>query len=106
MFIDERTQNRLHAVPGESISHGTMRTQDLIPAFLDVIRDTPEYVQVMNAIPAMPWRTKKQTGGTAMTRRDCWNRCSTRSIVTHRRGYYFGAHLGDGSDYGFWKMDK
>ena len=67
MFIDERTQNRLHAVPGESISHGTMRTQDLIPAFLDVIRDTPEYVQVMNAIPA---------------------------------------HLGDGSDYGFWKMDK
>ena len=45
MFIDERTQNRLHAVPGESISHGTMRTQDLIPAFLDVIRDTPEYVQ-------------------------------------------------------------
>ena len=36
--------------------------------------------------PPMPWRTKKQTGGTAMTRRDCWNRCSTRSIVTHRRG--------------------
>ena len=53
MFIDERTQNRLHAVPGESISHGTMRTQDLIPAFLDVIRDTPEYVQVMNAIPCL-----------------------------------------------------
>ena len=52
MFIDERTQNRIHANPGESISHGTMRTQDLIPAFMDVILDTPEYVQVMNAVPA------------------------------------------------------
>ena len=59
MFIDERTQNRLHAVPGESISHGTMRTQDLIPAFLDVIRDTPEYVQVMNAIPAHAMEDKE-----------------------------------------------
>ena len=52
MFIDERTQNRIHANPGESVSHGTMRPQDLIPAFMDVIRDTPEYVQMMNAVPA------------------------------------------------------
>ena len=42
MFIDERTQNRIHAIPGESISHSTMRAQDLIPVFMDVIRDTPE----------------------------------------------------------------
>lgn len=47
MFIDEKTRNRIHANPGESISHDTMRTRDLIPAFMDVIRDTPEYVQVM-----------------------------------------------------------
>ena len=59
MFIDERTQNWIHAIPGESISHGTMRTQDLIPAFLDVIRDTPGYVQVMNAVPAYAMEDKE-----------------------------------------------
>lgn len=103
MFIDERTQNRLHAVPGESISHGTMRTQDLIPAFLDVIRDTPEYVQVMNAIPAHAMEDKEA---------DWWNSDDAAGLLESLfdtldsyspEGYYFGAHLGDGSDYGFWK---
>lgn len=106
MFIDERTQNRLHAVPGESISHGTMRTQDLIPAFLDVIRDTPEYVQVMNATPAHAMEDKEA---------DWWNSDDAAGLLESLfdtldsyspEGYYFGAHLGDGSDYGFWKMDK
>ena len=86
MFIDERTQNRLHAVPGESISHGTMRTQDLIPAFLDVIRDTPEYVQVMNAIPAHAMEDKEA---------DWWNSDDAAGLLEslfdtldsyHRRG--------------------
>ena len=90
MFIDERTQNRLHAVPGESISHGTMRTQDLIPAFLDVIRDTPEYVQVMNAIPAHAMEDKEA---------DWWNSDDAAGLLESLfdtldsyspEGYYFG----------------
>ena len=106
MFTDERTQNRLHAVPGESISHSTMRTQDLIPAFMDVVRDTPEYVQVMNAIPAHAMVDKEA---------DRWNSDDAAGLLESLfntldsyspKGYYFGAHPGDGSDYGFWKMDK
>ncbi|MCS2443096.1 hypothetical protein NXX09_24160 [Bacteroides uniformis] len=54
----------------------------------------------------MPWRTKKQTG---------WNSDDAAGLLESLfdtldsyspEGYYFGAHLGDGSDYGFWKMDK
>ena len=105
MFIDERTQNRIHAVPGESISHGTMRTQDLIPAFMDVVRDTPEYVQVMDAVPAHAKEDKDA---------EWWNSDEAAGLLeslfdtldSHsQEGHYFGAHPGDGSDYGFWKTE-
>lgn len=105
MFIDEKTQNRIHAIPGESVSHGTMRTQDLIPVFMGVIRDTPEYVQMMNTIPALVVENKEA---------DWWN--SDEAVVLLESlfdtldtyapdNYYFGAHPGDGSDYGYWEIE-
>lgn len=106
MFIDVKTRNRIHATPGRSVSRGTMRTQDLIPAFMDVIRDTPEYVQVMNAVPAYAmddkeadWWDSDDAAGLLESLFDMLEGCSPED-------YYFGAHPGDGSDYGFWKMDK
>lgn len=51
MFIDEKTLNKIHADLDCSVSHATMRAQDLIPAFMSVLRDTPEYVQLMNIVP-------------------------------------------------------
>ena len=101
MFIDERTQNRIHAVPGESLSHGTMRTRDLIPAFMNVIRDTPEYAQVMNTVPAYAMEDKEA---------DWWDSDEAIEFLESLfdtldayspEGYYFGAHPGDGSDYGY-----
>ena len=103
MFIDEKTQNRIHANPGESVSHGTMRTQDLIPAFMDVIRDTPEYVQTTNIIPAHALENKEA---------DWWNSNEATEFleslfdildIYSPEGYCFGAHPGDGSDYGYWE---
>lgn len=84
-----------------------MRTQDLIPAFLDVIRDTPEYVQVMNAIPAHAMEDKEA---------DWWNSDDAAGLLESLfdtldsyspEGYYFGAHLGDGSvtDFGKWTSE-
>lgn len=105
MFIDERTQNRIHATPGESISHGTMRTQDLIPAFMEVIRDTPEYVQLVNAVPSHALEDKSAA----------WWESEEASLLLESlfdtldgyspEGYSFGAHPGDGSDYGYWETD-
>ena len=46
MFIDELTQNKIHANLDESIIHGTLRNCDIIPALCKVIKDTPEYLQL------------------------------------------------------------
>ena len=105
MFIDERTQNRIHANPGESVSHGTMRPQDLIPAFMDVIRDTPEYVQMMNAVPAhamddkdAEWWDSDEAAGLLESLFDTLDAYSLE-------GHSFGAHPGDSSDYGYWEEE-
>lgn len=52
MFIDEKTGVTIHADLDTTIIRATLRPQDLIPAFLEVLRDTMEYVQVMNFVPA------------------------------------------------------
>lgn len=67
MFTNEKTQNIIHAELKSSVSHGTMRRQDLIPLLMEIIRKTPENDYVPE-------------------------------------GYYFGAHSGGKSDYGFWKI--
>lgn len=104
MFIDEKTLHTIHAGLDASVSHGTMRPQDLIPKFTDVIRDTPEYVQIMNLVPV-----HAADDDTA----EWWH---SDEAVSHLadlvdildsyapEGYYFGTHPGDGSDYGYWKV--
>ena len=54
MFIDERTQTPIYADLGVSVSHGTLRACDLIPKFIDVIRDTAEWAQIMSN-PTLGW---------------------------------------------------
>lgn len=106
MFIDEKTLNRIHANLGESVSHATMRCQDLIPAFMDVLRDIPEYVQLMAVIPDYASDDKNS---------DWWNSEDATMLLESLfdtldlyapDGYYFGAHPGDGSDYGYWKQTE
>lgn len=104
MFIDEKTLNRIHAQLDCSVSHGTMRTQDLIPVFMSVLRDTPEYVQVMNAVPCHAQDDKEAEWWDSEDAH--WLLVSlTETLESYApEGYYFGSHPGDGSDYGFWKL--
>jgi hypothetical protein len=96
-----------------TVSHGTMRPQDLIPAFLDCLADVwPEAYEGYMVCPFPPvpsyvtdegddseWWTSDDAGYLLESLFDQLNEAAPE-------GYYFGAHEGDGSDYGFWTIEE
>lgn len=95
-----------------TVSHGTMRPQDLIPRFLDVLRevDPARYeAYVANPLGAIPayvhdegddseWWTSEDAGYLLGELFEALNDAAPE-------GVYFSAHEGDGADYGFWMDD-
>jgi hypothetical protein len=106
MFIDEKTGVTIHADLDTTVIRATMRTQDLIPAFLGVIKDTMEYVQMMDYVPAYAmeddeadwWDSEDAVYFLNETLWDVLNNYAPDD-------YYFGSHEGDGSAYGYWKFE-
>lgn len=112
MFIDEKTQIEILADLDDSVIHGTLRVQDLVPVFLDVIKNTPEYVQIsMNNVPEL----SVISDPTASDDDERWESEYMSYFLNETLfevlnayapdGYYFGSHIGDGSDFGFWKVE-
>jgi hypothetical protein len=82
----------------QTISHGTMRPEDLIPKFLEIL-------EKLN--PKISESAKR------------WNELAIQEVQSQflselfdlldqeaPEGFYFGSHPGDGSDYGFWQMEE
>lgn len=96
-----------------SIIHGTHRPQDLIPAFLDEleIRNPEGYEQYMlmpfGPVPSYvtdegddsEWWASEDATYLLESLFDALDECA-------EDGFYFGAHPGDGSDFGFWKAEE
>lgn len=108
MFTDEKTLETIHANLNESVIHATFRNCDLIPAFLDVIRDTACYAQMSMYLPsvvtdpsATEWDERWSDPELTEFVEELFNTLDSYSP----EGYYFGAHPGDGSDFGYWKME-
>lgn len=92
----------------ESISHATLNPRDLIPAFLDALREyhpsayaqflltpfgpVPSYVV---EDPDSDWWYSEEA---SWLMEDLFDALGDAAPD----GYYFGAHPGDGSDFGFW----
>lgn len=83
--------------------HGTHRPQDLMPALLDLLAEVhPEaYEQCFQLVPAHAMEDEEATWWTDEAPShleglfDSLDECAPD-------GYYFGAHPGDGSDFGYW----
>jgi hypothetical protein len=93
-----------------TIIHGTLRSQDLLRAFAD------EYKRVL------PFNSFNMADEAYACADDCDNdpeselaQCDHDIIedlvdalntIASREGFYFGAHPGDGSDFGYWSQEE
>lgn len=71
MITDQKTQNRLHADTGTELFSIRQR-KEAVTRMLDILKETPEYLQVMNHIPAYAmddWMTIRQNGGNRKNRK-------------------------------------
>ena len=113
MFIDEKTGVSIYANLNESVSRATLLASDLIPAFLDVIRDTPEYCQLIQSLSG---DLLVITDAGADSRDERWDSEDMSYFLNEELwdvlnmyapyGYYFGATDGDGSDFGYWSDEE
>jgi hypothetical protein len=105
---------------GISLSHATLREEDLIPTFLDFLREhapqkyaailedwrdclphTGQY-DVFESDKFEQWISDEPEQASYLLNEDIWE--ALNDIAP--RGTYFGAHPGDGSDMGFWPVEE
>jgi hypothetical protein len=94
-----------------SISHGTHRAEDLIPAFLSALEDVApgwanrhqrHAAEVLDALASDDDETRENADENARELIDAlFDHLDACSPI----GAYFGAHVGDGADFGWWPTD-
>jgi hypothetical protein len=88
-----------------SVISGTTRPQDLIPRYMELARQVEPNAYMYDAVPAFAMKDEDSTW---------WDTDECQEILAHLEdtlddhapeGCYFGAHPGDGSDFGFWELE-
>ena len=92
----------------KSVSHATHRPQDIIPAFLEELAllapDRAYHVRINYDFPCeMPEDSDLFWTHTDVVylMEDLFDELD----ILSPEGFYFGAHPGDGSDFGFWECE-
>ncbi len=105
-----------------SVSHGTMRLEDLIPRFISELEDRQndnlytsdsdeaELVALNTRVTALLADIESRIEGEGYYESESamWDLESLFDALDlfAADGLTFGAHLGDGSDYGYWPMES
>lgn len=98
-----KNEANIEDLRNKSISHGTMRSEHLIPEFLGVLKIyAPDkydaYVKENPEVLDLNGLDDETMGYIVEELFDALNDIAPE-------GTYFGAHPGDGSDYGFWEVE-
>lgn len=108
MFIDKKTNRLIDAGLNETVSRATLRPFDLFPTFLGVINGTPEHDTIMTDNPIIVDALTDE-GHVFWDSDECIyiiNELFDSLNSYAPDGYYFGAHEGDGSDFGYWESNE
>jgi len=95
-----------------TISHGTLRPQDLIPAFLEALRtvNPAAYAQITlgSGHAPIPSHALEDEDAQWWYEDAQWilEDLIERLMESAPEGTYFGTHEGDGSDFGFWPLES
>ncbi len=98
-----------------SLSHATMRNEDLIPAFFRFLEEH-DPKEAESLLADYPYFAEFAATGSWSFIGEKWYLSQeadylcmalfTEIDAIAPDGYYFGAHPGDGSDYGFWECEE
>lgn len=97
--------------PG-SISHGTLRPQDLLRTFareLERLDGSNGYYALLNEARGLADELDNDGSGGGFGPREAAgeviDELSEQLNARAPEGFYFGAHEGDGADFGFWAIE-
>ena len=94
--------------PG-TVSHGTLREQDLVPAFLSVLEEhaSEAHERITDQYPNVIEALRRDPDGIVDWDPVHWLMEDLVDALDEAApdGYWFGAHEGDGADFGFWEIE-
>jgi hypothetical protein len=102
---------KIYAPVNDSLIHATLRACDLIPAFVEAIKETSDFEKMANSGDSVWLDASKVMGENFDENAPFWESEDAFylledlfDILDHHapNGYYFGAHPGDASDFGYW----
>lgn len=90
-----------------SVSHATMRTEDLIPAFIAAIRTIDTSIEPQLSGKLTDIESDMKVDGYFESDDSVYDLDWLFDKLNDMApdGFYFGAHPGDGSDFGFWQCE-
>lgn len=102
MITDQKTQNRLHADTGTELFSIRQR-KEAVTRMLDILKETPEYLQVMNHIPAYAMDDDTSEWWNSEESENFMNSLLEVMESYTPDGYRFGPKSGTADLYGYWE---
>lgn len=98
----------------QTVINGTHRPQDLVPAFMEVLKELDPVAYSAHAVALFPlppaYVADEGDDSEWWNSEECshfLNECLFNELnACAPDGFYFGAHPGNGSDFGFWEVEE